>query len=213
MQFVARRSSLHSRKRIMASPQTVSADALPDGDTTELDLYASEFAKLVSRYSPYRHEAPSEWLSRLPNEAYLYFQRGTSTFGREARTPIERRGRLYLIHTALVFMWMSWGKSTARQRFQSKAHKGTRRAASLITLEHYRRGGVFAAYNTFDWFFQPVDEWTVTLISAAVRSEKIPDPELKASIDETPLARCTVGTVSTLRSTGALPARSNLVLD
>lgn len=197
----------------MASPQTVSAHALPDGDTNELDLYAAEFAKLVSRYSPYRHEAPSAWLSRLPNEVYLYFHRGTTTFGRDARTPIERRGRLYLIHTALVFMWMNWGKSTARQRFQSKAEKGTRRAASLIALEHYKRGGVFADYNTFDWFFQPVDEWTVTLISAAVRSERIPDPELKDSVEETPLAQCTVGTISALRSASALPARKNLVLD
>jgi hypothetical protein len=197
----------------MASPQSVSADALPDGDTAELDIYAAEFAKLVSRYSPHRGETPSDWLSRLPNEAYLYYHRGTSTFGREARTPIERRGRLYLIHTALVFMWMSWGKSTARQRFQSKAHKGTRRAASLITLEHYKRGGVFADYNTFDWFFQPVDEWTVTLISAAVRTDRISDPELKDSVEDAPLARCTVGTVATLRSAGALPPRKNLVLD
>ena len=197
----------------MASTKSVSADVLPNSDNKELDLYASEFAKLVSRHPPSPTESPSDWLARLPNEAFHYYHEGTSTFGREARQPIERRGRLYLIHTTLVFMWMSWGKKTARRRFKSKANVGTRRTASLIALEHYRRGGILADYNTYDWFFQPVNQWTGSLISAAVRKDRIADPDLKSALQEKTIVQCPVETISELRATQALPNRESLSLD
>lgn len=197
----------------MPSTQVLSSDALSTGNATELDIYAAEFAKLVEGHPPSRQAHPSTWLSRLPNEAFLYYHRGTSTFGRDARTPIERRGRLYLIHTALVFMWMSWGKSAARKRFQSHPDKGTRRAASLITLEHYKRGGVFASYNTEHWFFQPVAEWEVSLSSATVDTGQVPQGDFRSTLKAQDIVECTVDTVSSLRTADALPNRGDLTLD
>ena len=196
----------------MASPQSIRTESLPNDQANELDIYTAEFAKLVDRYLPSRASTPSAWLARLPDEAFLYYHRGTATFGREARTPIERRGRLYLIHTTLVFMWMSWGKPTARDRFQSHAERGTRRAASLIALEHYRRAGVLADYGVFSWFFEPIGQWDTPLISAAVRADRVPDADLRADLRETPVLDCSADTFSTLRSAGALPGRDALVL-
>lgn len=196
----------------MASPHSVQTDSLPHGTAGELDIYAAEFAKLVDRYPPTPSDVPADWLSRLPGEAFLYYHRGTATFGRGARTPIERRGRLYLIHTALVFMWMSWGKPTARDRFQSYAEKGTRRAASLVSLEHYRRAGVLADYNVFSWFFEPVGQWDLSLISAAARTDRVPDPEVQSALRERPVVHCSAETFAALRSAGALPRRDALVL-
>ncbi len=194
-------------------PQVLHSDSVSTGSATELDIYAAEFAKLVERRPPSRKDAPSTWLSRLPDEAFLYYHKGTATFGREARTPIERRGRLYLIHTALVFMWMSWGKSTSRERFQSHPDKGTRRAASLITLEHYKRGGVFAAYDAQHWFFQPVADWEVSLRSAAVDIAAVPQADLRSTLRSQKIVECSVNNVASLRASGALPSRSNLVLN
>jgi hypothetical protein len=198
----------------MASKQTIPANAPSDNSSTsELDLYAAEFAKLVDRYSPSRTEQPSDWLGRLPNEAFHYFDRGISTFGDEAQSPIDRRGRLYLVHTALVFMWMSWGKTTARERFESDAHKGTSRAASLITLEHYKRGDVLTSYTTYDWFFQPVNEWTVTLNSAAVDPSALPsDADLRETLQKERPGH-PVSVLSKLRSMGAVPSRSALRIE
>lgn len=196
----------------MANTRTVSAKALPRNTTKELDIYAAEFAKLVDKHSPSRSDAPSGWLRRLPDEAFTYYQEGVSTFGSEARTPIERRGRLYLIHTALLFMWMSWGKETARERFQSQANEGTRRAASLVTLEHYRRAGVLAHYDTDDWFFQPVGEWTVSLISGAVNVEAVADDALRAVLRGQTTVSCDVLTLSSLRAQEAIPGRMSLSL-
>ena len=99
----------------MSATRPANAKALPRNTTKELDIYAAEFAKLVDRHSPTRSDTPTDWLRRLPDEAYRYFQEGISTFGSDAKTPIERRGRLYLIHSALLFMWMSWGKDEARE--------------------------------------------------------------------------------------------------
>jgi hypothetical protein len=196
----------------MDSSHSVRTGSLPDGTASELDIYAAEFAKLVDRYPPTPSDVPAAWLSRLPNEAFLYYHRGTATFGREARSPIERRGRLYLIHTALVFMWMSWGKPTARDRFRSYAEKGTRRAASLISLEHYRRAGVLADYTVFSWFFEPVGQWDVSLISAAVRTDRVSAPEIRSALREGPVVHCSADTFAALRSAGALPRRDALVL-
>lgn len=197
----------------MSRPQVLSTEPLSTGETSELDIYAAEFAKLVERHPPSRRKPPSDWLARLPNEAFLYYHQGTSTFGRKAQTPIERRGRLYLIHTALVFMWMSWGKETARKRFQSHPDEGTRRAASVITLEHYKRGGVFADYTIDNWFFQPVGEWEATLFSAAVDIDNVPEADLRTSLHHKSALQCNVNTIATLRAADALPNRSALVLD
>jgi len=196
-----------------SSFQTVNAKALPRKTTKELDIYAAEFAKLVDRHTPTRDQAPSAWLSTLPDEAYRYFREGISTFGSDARTPIERRGRLYLIHTTLLFMWMEWGKEAARDRFQSQANEGTRRTASLITLEHYRRAGVIWQYETSDWFFQPVGEWSIALISETVDLQNVSDATLRASLQEQRTVDCDVLTLSTLRAEGAVPARNTLSLD
>jgi len=193
--------------------RTVNAKALPRNRTKELDIYAAEFAKLVDRHSPSRSDVPSEWLRRLPDEAYRYYQEGVSTFGSEARTPIERRGRLYLIHTSLLFMWMSWGKQTARECFQAQANEGTRRAASLVTLEHYRRAGVVAHYETDHWFNQPVGQWTAALISGAVRLDRVPAGDLNDAIQRQTTVECSVRTFARLRTEGALPSRSALSLD
>lgn len=194
-------------------PRTTTTSSEPSASSTsELDIYAGEFAKLVDRHPPSRTEAPSDWLRRLPDEAFSYYHRGTVTFGREAETPIERRGRLYLIHTALVFMWMTWGKSKARRLFQSHAHKGTRRAASMIMLEHYRRGGVLSAFEVYNWFFRPVNQWQVTLVSEAVQNEQVQDSSLRRSLREKTATRCPAKVFSQLRASGALPNRSRLDL-
>ncbi len=201
----------------MPSTQTTPENVVSENSpASELDIYAAEFAKLVSRYSPTRHEQPSDWLSRLPDEAFYYYDRGIATFGGEAKSPIDRRGRLYLVHTALVFMWMSWGKGTARERFQTNPHKGTCRTASLITLEHYERGGVLSAYRTYDWFYQPVEEWTVSIRSVAVDvgalSTNDTDPDLRRAFQENETVETTVGVLSKLRSIPAVPSRGDLVL-
>lgn len=196
----------------MATTRTMSATSLPRDTTQELDIYAAEFAKLVDRHSPSRRDTPSGWLRRLPDEAYRYYQKGVSTFGSTARTPIERRGRLYLIHTALLFMWMNWGKDTARERFQSQANEGTRRAASLVTLEHYRRAGVLSDFVSSDWFFQPVGEWDVTLISGAVDLNEVADDALLEALREQTTVTCDVLTLSGLRAEGAIPSRTSLSL-
>jgi hypothetical protein len=193
----------------MPSTRTVSARALPRNTAKELDIYAAEFAKLVDRHTPSRSDTPSAWLRRLPNEAFNYYKEGVSTFGSDAQTPIERRGRLYLIHTALLFMWMSWGKDTARERFTSHANEATRRAASLITLERYRRVGVLADYDTSHWFLQPVDEWRAILISGAVDRTSVADDALAATLRDETTASCSVRTFSRLRTEGAIASRAS----
>jgi hypothetical protein len=198
----------------MASQNIIQPNALPDNSsTTELDIYAAEFAKLVNRYAPSRTDQPSDWLGRLPDEAFHYYNRGISTFGGEATSPIDRRGRLYLVHTALVFMWLSWGKTAARKRFQTDADEGTSRAASLITLEHYKRAGVLTAYKTYDWFSQPVEEWTVSINAASVRMEALPpSADLRDVLREQNAVRSTVDILSKLQSIGGVPSRSALSL-
>lgn len=194
----------------MSTTRTVKAKALPRKTTKELDIFAAEFAKLVDRHTPSRSDTPSAWLRRLPDEAYRYYEEGIATFGADARTPIERRGRLYLIHTALLFMWTSWGKETARERFQSQPNEGTRRAASLVTLERYRRAGVLAEYDMSHWFFQPVGEWDVTLISGAVTNDAVDDEALRTALKEQTTVSCDVLTLSRLRSNEAVPRRDAL---
>jgi len=197
----------------MPSTRLLTQASTAAGNAAELDLYAAEFAKLVRRCPPSRTETPSDWLARLPDEVFLYYHRGTTTFGRTAESPVERRGRLYLIHTALVFMWMRWGKKQASQRFQTHAEHGTRRAASLITLEHYTRGNVLARHEASDWFLAPVQKWKVWLVSAAVQVDRVPDASLRQSFRDQDIVVGTASTLSALRSADALPKRADLRLD
>lgn len=194
----------------MPSTQTMSAKALPEKTTKELDIYAAEFAKLVDRHTPSRHDCPSDWLRRLPDEAFTYFGQGISTFGSSARTPIERRGRLYLIHTALLFLWMNWGKEAARRRFETHADEATRRAASLVTLEHYRRAGVIATYDVDNWFSGPVGAWTVSLISGAIDAERVTDDSLHSALQAQTTVSCSVNAFGVLRAKGAVSPRESL---
>lgn len=197
----------------MALSQDIVADQSAQNVPNELDIYASEFAKLVSSHSPSRRSTPAEWLRRLPNEVFYYYEQGISTFESNADSPAERRGRLYLIHTGLLFMWMRWGKKKAREQFQSQAARSTRRAATLTTLEHYRRGGVLAHYDCGDWFFDPVSDWTVKLISEAVAAEHLSDDALKETVHTETTTLCSIETFSSLRKEGAIPATSSLSLN
>jgi hypothetical protein len=190
------------------SPQDVS-----DAPSKELDIYAAEFADLVDRYTPHRDTPPSEWLKQLPGEVFLYYREGISTFGRTASTPVERRGRLYLIHTALLFMWMSWGRDTARDRFRNHLQKGTRRAASLVKLESYRRADVLVDYDVPGWFLQSTETWRATLRTNAVRADAVPDAALERTVRTQPTLDCPVGVLASLRAAGALPSLWDLPLE
>jgi hypothetical protein len=196
----------------MTTTRTARTKGISGKTATELDIYAAEFAKLVDRHSPSRSDTPSEWLRRLPDEAYHYYREGVASFGADARTPIERRGRLYLIHTALLFLWMNWGKQKARERFQCKANESTRRAASLVTLERYRRAGVLAHVEPADWFFQPVAEWSVSLRSAAVETETVGDPALRAALRNREVVDSTVAAFSRLRMNEGVPGHQSFAL-
>lgn len=179
---------------------------------SELDRYADEFADLVRQCPPSRTEAPSDWLARLPAEIFTYYGHGIATFGASAETPAQRRGRLYLLHTALVLMWMSWGKQGARERLESQTRKGARRAAYLTTLEAYRRGDVLADYDASGWFAAPVDDWPVALASAAVAAEAVDDAELRAALEREAVVQTDMGALSALRTAGAIPRQNELAL-
>lgn len=195
-----------------AAAQASSQHFSPES-SRELDVYAAEFAKLVARYTPHRDDTPAGWLRQLPDEAFYYYREGIATFGEEAATPIERRGRLYLIHSCLLFMWMNWGKETARKRFRSELRKGTRRAASLVKLECLRRAGVLSDYDVPNWFYQPVDEWTATLITETVQLETIPDGEMRRKLQEQTAVECRMTTLSTLQGAGIVPPLPALSLE
>jgi photoactive yellow protein len=194
----------------MSTSPVFDAEALSSGDSGALGTYSAEFRKLVDRYTPSQCSTPSSWLRRLPEEVFQYYWNGISTFGADARTPMERRGRLYLMHTALLFMWMSWGKEAARRRFPAHARTGTRRAASLVTLDIDRRAGVLAQYETDDWFSQPVGEWSVTLISGIVDLDRVADDALREVLRAETVVTCNAATLSELRAEGAVPNRTSL---
>jgi len=109
-------------------------------------------------------------------------------------------------------MWMSWGKETARERFQAHTKEGSRHAASLVTLETYRRAGVLAHYDVDDWFSTPVADWGISLISGAVENDRVTDPELRAALQETPTVHCSVKTLVSLGAIEAVPSRGKLEL-
>jgi hypothetical protein len=184
----------------------------PADTQDELDRYADEFADLVRQCPPSRTEAPSDWLARLPAEIFAYYDHGVATFGGRAQTPAQRRGRLYLLHTALVLMWMNWGKQGARERLESQTRSGARRAAYLTTLEAYRRGGVLADYDASGWFSAPVDDWSVALVSEAVATKAVEDADLRAALEREAVVPTDTGTLSALRTAGAIPRRSELAL-
>lgn len=182
----------------------------PVDPEVNLDRYANEFANLVRQYPPSRTDVPSDWLGRLPDEIYAYFRHGIATFGGSAQTPAQRRGRLYLLHTALVLMWIEWGKHGVRERLETQAREGARRAAYLTTLEAYRRGGVLADYEASGWFTALVGEWPVTLVSAAVETAAIEDAGLRAALEQDPVVRTDMDALSVLRDAGAIPERTDL---
>lgn len=201
-----------------SNPGDSRTGANPDGGEApadrkgELDRYADEFADLVRQCPPARSDAPSDWLGRLPDEVYTYYGHGVNTFGDRARAPAQHRGRLYLLHTALVLMWIEWGKEGVRERLASQTRKGARRAAYLTTLEAYRRGGVLSDYKASGWFAAPVDDWSVTIVSEAVATEAVDDADLRAALERDPLVQTDMGTLSALRDAGAIPGRNDLAL-
>jgi hypothetical protein len=190
-----------------------SEDDSKDEPLTELDIYASEFAELVNRHTPSRRSTPSDWLRRLPSEVFDYYQQGLSTFESSAGSPAERRGRLYLIHSGLLFMWMMWGKEKTRRSFKAHAARCTRRAATLAVLEQYRRAGILAHYSVPDWFSDPVGEWIVEVTSTAVDADALSDQTFRDRVQSETTIRCTVGTLSNLRRAGALPPARSLSVD
>lgn len=195
--------------RTGTNPDDGEAPADRQGD---LDRYADEFANLVRQCPPARSEAPSDWLGRLPAEVYTYYAHGVHTFGARARTPAQHRGRLYLLHTALVLMWIEWGREEVRERLESQTRKGARRAAYLTTLEAYRRGGVLSDYETSGWFAAPVDDWSVGVVSEAVATEAVDDADLRGAFEREPVVQTDMGTLSALRDAGAIPGRNALAL-
>jgi hypothetical protein len=140
----------------------------------------------------------------LPDEAFRYYRKGISSYGRGTTTPDERRGRLYLTHTALLFMWMSWGKKKARERFRDQAREATRRVAHLVTLERYRRAGVVEDYSIGHWFWSPVEQWGLVLDTSAVIVDRIQDDNLADAIRSLDTVAGTVDILATLRRNEAL---------
>lgn len=188
-----------------AAAAQASSQHFNPASSKELDVYAAEFAKLVAQCTPHRDGVPDDWLRQLPDEAFDYYREGIATFGEEAASPVERRGRLYLIHTCLLFMWISWGREKARTRFRNHLSKGTRRAASLVKLEYLRRAGVLSDYDVPNWFYQPVDEWTAALVTEDVQLKTIPDGEMKRKLQEQDVVQCRMTTLSTLQGAGIIP--------
>jgi hypothetical protein len=209
--------SLHATQDAPSSSSTNTAavknELPPDREADPLDRYAREFAELVRQHPPERGEEHIlTWPRRVPDEVFRYYRSGIRSYGREARTPVERRGRLYLMHTTLLFMWMDWGRSMAEERFRARTARGTRRTASLITLELYRRAGVLDAIEVGDWFWQPVEDWEVRLIREAVSPSNVSRASLRKRLSETPVVSCPVGTFSELRTHGAVPSLTELTL-
>lgn len=196
----------------MTPIQHATEHAVPHRTAKELDIYAAEFAKLVDRYVPTRAQRPSDWLRRLPDEIYAYYQEGIASFGSAATTPTEVRGRLYLMHTTLLFLWMRCGKEAAHDRFQSETNLATQRTAAIITLERYRRVRIVADYDESNWCSEPMSQWQITLVTGAIDAHQIPDPLLKNVIQDESMLDCDVGTLARLQELGAVPTRDELSL-
>jgi len=199
----------HSAER-PATHSSSASDEQGQGPSTEhkqeLDRYAGEFAELVKRCPPRRHEPPHNWLSRLPDEAFEYFLAGISTFGQEAASPLQRRGRLYLLHAALVLLWIRWGKQKSRSKIRARPEESLQRTGRLAVLEYYRRAGVLAGYTADDWFDQPVGEWQVTLITAAADLQRIPHSDLREALRNRSVCELPLQQMRGLLKEGALPS-------
>lgn len=182
--------------------------------SNELDRYAEEFATLVEQHRPRRgRDQILEWIRGLPDAIYPYYRKGIASYGSDALTAGERRGRLYLTHTALLLMWMTWGKDAAKERFRTDAREGTRRAASLIQLEQYRRAGVLDDYALDDWYWQPVEEWTVSIHADAIDESQVEGDRLLAMRDEDDVVRCSVKTFTALRERNVVPPLHRLAVE
>jgi hypothetical protein len=204
---------MHTSPASQTSPTASPTRAISSGEKDPLDQYAREFAELVQQYPPRRgRENILRWLRRVPLEVFKYYRWGIVSYGRQARSPAERRGRLYLLHTTLLFMWMDWGRATAEKRFRNQTARGTRRAASLITLEFYRQAGTVEAVEIEDWFRQPVEDWRVELVRDAVHLSKASQKPLVRKLTESRTVSCPVDTFSELRSRSAVPALTELDL-
>lgn len=179
----------------------------------KLDRFAEEFALLVQKYPPTFGRAPAGWLARLPAEVFRYYNRGISSFGRSTQSNMEERGRLYLLHTALVLLWMRWGKDGTRRRLRKNTRKGVRRVARLVCLEHYRRGGVLVKYESREWFNAPNEGWSVSIRSNPVDVENVPIASLREAFEASPVVEITMDKLSLLAQEGAIPKRTDLPLE
>jgi hypothetical protein len=194
-----------------SGPESSPVPDASDLDPDDPNRYADEFADLVRRNPPSHDDgAVVDWMKALPDGVYETYRRGIESYGCSEPTGDERRGRLYLTHTALLFMWISWGETTARDRFRTKAREATRRAAHIATLELYRRAGVLRAYTIDHWFESPVERWGVVLDTRAVDAAHVEDADLADALDSLDAVAGTVALLSRLRAAGAVPSPSDL---
>lgn len=194
-------------------PRRSTSTAHSTDRTDELDRYAEEFAQLVAQFPPSRSPDPQKrWLRSIPGDAFDYYRWGICSYGREAQTPKERRGRLYLMHTGLLFLWMSYGRAEAETRFRRRTEQSTRRAASLVTLEVYQREGTVADYEVAHWFEQPVQQWRVQLNADRVNHARVPDSAPGEQLRTEPVVECEVDVFSKLRTARAVTPLHELVL-
>jgi hypothetical protein len=126
---------------------------------------------------------------------------------------VEKRGRLYLLHTALVLLWMRWGKDGARRRLRKNTQRGVRRTARLACLEHYRRGEVLVEYESREWFSVPNERWSVSIRSNPVDVENVPIASLREVFEASPVVEITMDKLSLLAQEGAIPKRMDLSLE
>jgi len=176
------------------------------------DRFSEEFADLVRQRPPSLGNEPGRWLSRLPAELFRYYDRGVASFGHRPQSDRERRGRVYLLHTALVLLWMEWGRKGARRRLREQTQKAVRRTARLTCLEHYRRGGVLTDYESRRWFGAESGRWAVSVRSSAVDTERVSSPALRAALETAPVAETSVEGLSALCRERAVPKRADLPL-
>jgi hypothetical protein len=176
------------------------------------DRFSEEFAVLVWERPPSPGEEPAGWLSRLPAELFWYYDRGVASFGRRPQSDRERRGRGYLLHTALVLLWMESGREGARRRLREQTQEAVRRTARLTCLEHYRRGGVLIDYQSKRWLGAAPGRWAVSVRSSAVDTARVSSPALRAALETAPVAETSVEGFSALCRERAVPERADLPL-
>lgn len=179
-------------------------------NSRKLDRFSEEFALLVRKHVPSFGKKPADWLARLPSEVFFYYSRGNASFGRPIQSEIEERGRLYLLHTALVLLWMRWGKKGARRRLRGDTQKGVRRTARLTCLERYRRAKVLAEYNSGEWFNISPERWTVAIRSSSVDLGRVASGSLRESLQAGGLIEVTTDELAMLSRERAIPRQADL---